>query len=439
MRRNGTTTLVIQNGTLIDGSGRPPTANEAIVVEGNRLRSIGPLPADVRLEDQDRVQVLDASGQWILPGLIDGHCHLSFGQPAMPGVRSARGTTSAEFSTLRAARNAQTVLRSGVTSLSVPGGTWFIDVAVRDAIEAGLIEGPRIFCAGRFIVTYGSITDNEPSWVGTPEHANGVLANSTADMITEVRRQCKHGVDLIKMADSTWGDLQTIAPEELAAVTQEAHRRGARITIHARGSGSTRAAAEAGVDWILHADLATESDVEAVAEAGVRLMPTLTFLQRALEVGHEYGRGPRELDAIKRNLEGGVRVLEQARRLGIKVLCGTDSGNSPLMPYGELHAHEAEILVRYGGYTPMEAILACTRENAFAVGLEGEVGVLEAGKLADLILLHADPLADIRVLQGGQHVQAVIKDGKLVDLNGHSSEDDALALSPVGAGAMSTP
>src|SRR5687767_11431377 len=178
-------TLVILNGTLIDGSGSPPVPNEAIVIEGNRIRSVGRLPEDIQLEDQAHVDVIDASDQWILPGLIDGHCHLSFGFPQMTGVPSSHGTTSAEFSTLRAARNAQTVLRSGVTSISVPGGTWFIDVAVRDAIEAGLIEGPRIFCAGRFIVTYGSITDNEPSWVGTPEHANGVLANSTADMITE--------------------------------------------------------------------------------------------------------------------------------------------------------------------------------------------------------------------------------------------------------------
>ena len=241
-------TTVIVNGTLIDGSGNPPAPNEAIVIEGNRIRSTGALPADIQLEDHDQMQVIDAAGQWILPGLIDGHCHLSFGFPEMAGVPSSQGTTSAEFSTLRAARNAQTILRSGVTSVSVPGGAWFIDVAVRDAITAGLIEGPRICCAGRFIITYGSITDDEPSWVGTPEHVNGTLANSVADMVTEVRRQCKHGVNYIKMADSTWGDIQTIAPEELRAVTQEAHRRNARITIHARGAGSTRAAAEAGVD-----------------------------------------------------------------------------------------------------------------------------------------------------------------------------------------------
>ncbi len=363
-------TLVILHGTMIDGLGDPPVPNEAIVIEGNRIRSIGTLPEDVQIEDRDHMQVIDASGQWIMPGLIDGHCHLSFGYPQMTGGPSSRGTTSAEFSTLRAARNAQTVLRSGVTSLSVPGGTWFIDVAIRDAIAAGLIEGPRIFCAGRFIVTYGSITDNEPSWVGTPEHTNGRLANSVTDMITEVRRQCKHGVDFIKMADSTWGDVQTIAPEELKAVTQEAHRRNARITIHARGSGSTRAAAEAGVDWILHADLATDDDLEAVAKAGVRITPTMTFLARALEVGREYGRNQSALDAIKRNFDGAVHTLERARSLGITVLCGTDSGNSPLMPYGELHANEMEILVQYGGYTPLEAISACTRDTAFAVGLE---------------------------------------------------------------------
>ncbi|MBI3329069.1 MAG: amidohydrolase family protein [Nitrospinae bacterium] len=181
MANHAKRTLVIRNGTLIDGSGKPPTPNEAIVIEGNRIRSTGPLPADVQLADRDNVHVIDALGQWIMPGLIDGHCHLSFGHPHMTGVPSARGTTSAEFSTLRAARNAQQVLRSGVTSLSVPGGTWFIDVGIRDAISAGLIEGPRIYCAGRFIVTYGSITDNEPSWVGTPEHVNGVLANTVAD------------------------------------------------------------------------------------------------------------------------------------------------------------------------------------------------------------------------------------------------------------------
>jgi imidazolonepropionase-like amidohydrolase len=421
-------TIIIQNGTLIDGLGNPPTPNQAIVIEGNRIKSIGPLPEDMRHGETHHTHSIDAAGQWIMPGLIDGHCHLSFGFPQMSGVPSARGTTSPGFSALRAARNAQQVLRTGVTSVAVPGGTWFNDVAIRDAIKVGLIEGPRIACAGRFIVTYGGITDNEPSWVGTPEHTIGVLANDVSEMITEVRRQCKHGVDFIKLADSTWGDTQLMAPEELSAVVQEAHRRNARVTIHSRGAGSTKAAAEAGMDWILHADLATDAELETVAQAGVRLMPTMTFLQRALDVGPEFGRGSREMDMIKRNWEGAVRMLERARALGITIMCGTDSGNSPLMPYGQLHAHEAEILVRYGGYTPMEAIVATTRNTAFAIGLEDDLGVLQPGKLADIIILKSDPLADIRILQGGQHLALVIKDGKIIPLNGREVEEDMLAF-----------
>ena len=427
MSANNAKTTIIRNGTLIDGTGQPAAHNDAVVIQGNRILSVGAAPPEINVEDREHIETFDATDKWIMPGLIEGHCHLSFGQPAMPGLNIARGATSPEFSTIRAAINAQAVLRSGVTSLSIPGGTWFIDVALREAINAGLIEGPRIYCAGRFIVTYGSISDNEPSWMGTPEHVNGVLANSVSEMITEVRRQCKHGVNFIKMADSTWGDFQTISREELEAVVGEAHRRNARIAIHSRGSESTRAAAEAGVDWIMHADLATEADLEVVAEKGVRIMPTITFLKHAVEVGRDFGRSDKEVDQIKHNLEGGYSMLQQARAMGVKVLCGTDSGNSPLMPYGELHANEMEVLVKYGGYAPMEAIVANTRDNAFAVGLEGELGTIEAGKLADILILDKDPLADISVLQKGRHLSAVIKDGKKVNLNGHS-DDQLLAL-----------
>ena len=155
MGSQGKQTLVIQHGTLLDGTGSPPTLNQAMVIEGNRITHIGPLPEDPQHGDGHSVEIIDATGKWIMPGLIDGHCHLSFGFPQISGGPSTRGTTSPGFSALRAARNAQQVLRSGVTSVAVPGGTWFNDVAIREAIAVGLIEGPRIACAGRFIVTYG--------------------------------------------------------------------------------------------------------------------------------------------------------------------------------------------------------------------------------------------------------------------------------------------
>ena len=258
------------------------------------------------------MEVVDASGKWVMPGLIDGHCHLSFGNPKMAHPPSARGTASAEFNTLRAARHAQTVLRSGVTSISVPGGTWFIDVAVREAINAGIIEGPRIACAGRFIVTYGSIFGDDPTGMATAEHGIGVMANNVNAMVTEVRRQLKHGVDYIKLGDSLWGDTQTISLEEMRAVVDEAHRRGARVTIHSRGSGSTRTAAAAGIDWILHADLATEADLDAVAEAGVPIVPTLASQFHVVDVSRDVGMPDSAVDVVKRNLESSLETWSES-------------------------------------------------------------------------------------------------------------------------------
>ncbi len=122
--------LVIQGGTLIDGTGGKARKNDCLVIEGNRITSVGVKPKGLNLKNPDRVECVDATGQWVMPGLIDAHVHLSFGHPMYPG--SGRGTISAEFTTLRTAMNAQAVLQAGVTSISVPGGAWFSDVAVRD-------------------------------------------------------------------------------------------------------------------------------------------------------------------------------------------------------------------------------------------------------------------------------------------------------------------
>jgi imidazolonepropionase-like amidohydrolase len=246
-------------------------------------------------------------------------------------------------------------------------------------------------------------------------------------MVTEVRRQSKHGVNFIKMADSRSGESQMLAKEEIAAVVAEAHRRNLRVGIHSRGAGSTRAAAEAGVDWIIHADLATDRDLEAVAKAGMPIIPTSTLLAMVVELGRKVGAEQVQLDInrMKRHFDLLCELMQKARKLGIKLLIGTDTGNNSFMPHGELHAKELEIFVKYGGYTPMEAIVAATRDNALAVGLEGQVGEIAAGRLADVIVLNKDPLADITVLQRRDHLSRVIKDGKVVDLD---REDEMLTF-----------
>ena len=124
MTSSGPKTIVVRNGTLIDGSGKAARRNDAIVVEGNRIKSVGALPAEISIEDRRNVTVIDAAGQWIMPGLIDAHCHVSYGYPVVKGEGKGRGPTRPEFSTLKSARSVQKVLRSGVTGISVPGGTW---------------------------------------------------------------------------------------------------------------------------------------------------------------------------------------------------------------------------------------------------------------------------------------------------------------------------
>jgi imidazolonepropionase-like amidohydrolase len=220
------------------------------------------------------------------------------------------------------------------------------------------------------------------------------------------------------MADSRGGESQMLAKDEISAVVGEAHRRNLRVGIHSRGAGSTRAAAEAGVDWIIHADLATDRDLEAVAKGGMPIIPTATFLAVVVELGQRVGSEQVQLDInrMKRHFDLLCELMHKARKLGIKLLVGTDSGNNSFTPYGELHAKELEIFVNHGGFTPMEAIVAATRDNAYAIGLEGQVGEIAPGKLADIIVLKKDPIADITILQGGRHLSFVIKDGKIVDL-----------------------
>lgn len=405
---------IIRNGTLIDGSGAQPVANEALVIRDGRIHSVGSLPEELVLENREDIQIIDAAGMTVMPGLIDAHCHLSYGEPQSSEVNNRY--TSAEYSALRAAWNAQKVLRAGVTSICVPGGSWFTDVAVRDSINCGMYEGPRIFCAGRFLSPYGAITDHEPVWGETPDSSTGVPVNTIPEMVTEVRRQCKAGVDLIKVADSQSGDFQAISGEELKAITDEAHRRNKKVTIHSRGVGAIKASIFAGVDWVLHAEYATEEDMYSLAESGIGFMPTLTLQFNYIDYAKDFGFSERSRDAVRNLMELSAKNLELARQFGVKVMSGTDSGFA-LTPYGEWHAYEPELLVKHGGYTPMEAIVACTSNNAFAVGLDDEVGILGPGKLADILIVDGDPLQNISVLQDHSKLSIILKDGLPVDRN----------------------
>lgn len=405
--------LVIKQGTLIDGSGSAPRANDVLVIDCGRIVAVGAAEcATIRPIDAADA-IIDASGQFILPGLIDGHVHLSSHQGALPGVRH---TSTPEFAAVWTARAVHQIIGAGVTGISVPGGKFYVDLTIRDCIDGGLLTGPRVFCAGRALTPFGGIFDDAPLGTdSTLEDSVGLLCHSRDDYARETRRQCRDGVNLIKIADSYWGDTQTVSEEDIRTVVDVAHRHGAPVCIHSRGSGSTRAAARAGVDWIFHADLATEHDLDAVAEAGVPIMPVFTQTQRIADHWESLLVSRRMRDRAKAQLDINYETIRKARARGIEILCGTDSGNAATFEYGRHHARELELLVREIGFTPMEAIVAATRLNAKTIGLHGKVGTLAAGQLADVVVWKSDPVKDITVLQKPEQIAVIIKQGEIVD------------------------
>lgn len=403
--------LVIANGTLIDGTGARARPNGAIVVCGKTIAEVhAAKPPDF----DPCATMIDASGKFILPGLIDGHVHLSMYQGASAGITNP---TSAEFCTLRAAEHLLPILRAGVTSVSVPGGKWFVDVTLRDAVNAGMLPGPRIFCAGRALTPPGGIFDNRVTADDDDltEDATGVLCRTVTDFVAETRRQCDRGVDMIKIADSRWGDEQTLPRTVIAAVVEEAHKHGTKVSIHSRGSGSTHDAALAGVDWIFHADLATDADLDAVAAAGIPIMPA--FAQGEIWAEHGIGVAPATRERLKSQLATNVRAIATAKARGMGLLLGTDSGNAQVMTPGKWHGYEAAFFVKHLGYTPLEVITLQTRENAITMGLQGRLGTVEPGMIADILILDADPSEDVTVLGDPSRVRVIIKDGQPVNLS----------------------
>jgi imidazolonepropionase-like amidohydrolase len=265
--------------------------------------------------------------------------------------------------------------------------------------------------AARALSNYGIFDpDAYPAYEGTPADTAGVLCNTRDAFILETRKQCRRGVDLIKIADSTWGDVQTVAEEEIAAVADEAHRHNVKVAIHSRGSTSTGAAAQAGVDLIYHADLATEDDLAIVAG----WHPDCAGFDLALDRRRAWS-SQRERNRLWAQLDRSFQMIRNARERSIPVLSGSDTGNASALAHGRWHGKEAELFVQEVGMTPMEAILANTSRNAWLIGLEGEIGVIAPGELADIVIWNSDPLADITVLQRPDEISMIVKDGLIVD------------------------
>ncbi len=404
---DSSTDFLLANGRIIDGLGNEPF-HGSVLVEAGRISRVW--AASEAVDVPDSVRRIDVGGMTIMPGLIDSHCHISFDEPSSNDELFFHRREG--LAAIIAGRNVQKLLRAGVTGIMDPDSLGEIGVDLRDAIEAGIIHGPRMSVGGNALLTSvggtaGRLLPDEG------RRGYGKIVASRDEIVAEVRRQVKNGVDWIKVHVTGLaprmrceGELQVWSYDELKLVADTAHELGTPVTGHCRGASSIRDAARAGFDLILHATYMDEEALQAVVEAGVPIVPTFTFQANLADYGESVGASPSLQALFKREISDSAVMLKRAFDAGIPLLCGTESGFS-ITPYGEWHYRELEVFVKDIGLTPLEAIKAATSDNAFALRLEGETGAIEAGRLADIIVVDGDPSTDVTILGESARIKQV--------------------------------
>ncbi len=396
---------VLTGATLIDGNGGEPLENAAAHVVGERIAWVGGM-ADLPREALDAEQI-DVSGKWLLPGLIDAHIHICYNgsESVFALLEKPRDDL-----VLEAVDICRRTLSHGVTTVRDVGGEQYIEMGLRRAIDRGFIEGPRMKLSGRVI-----------SMTGGHAHFIAREADGPDEMRKAAREQIKAGADLVKLmatgGTATPGQdihASQLTVEEISAVTEVARMMGRKVAAHCHGTGGIRNCMLGGVDTIEHGTYLDEETADMMVENGAALVLTLGAGNPDLE---SYPLSPvQQADAERRKpmIEQGVKQIREtialARGKGIFLGIGTDAGGNPLAPHNFSMARELELLVD-NDLTAMEAITIGTRNNAAVLDMEDDIGTVEAGKYADLLLLKSDPLVDIRNLRD---IAAVVKGGKKV-------------------------
>ncbi|MGG5807836.1 amidohydrolase family protein [Falsiroseomonas sp. CW058] len=408
---------ILRDALLIDGLGGPPQPHAALAFEGGRITAVGPVDA-VRPAPGDRV--VDLDGRTVMPGLIDAHTHLTY-HSAQPNVWTQELAESLELNTLRAAANARAILHCGFTTIGDGGCRGFIGPAIRDAVEAGLIEGPRIVSAGAIICGEAGLLDNVPPWAETRNPTSlGMQVAGVEQVRSAVRRQVKGGVDWIKVAasgvaGSRWSSAEhdDLGYEEIRAAVEEAAKYRRPVHAHAHSTGGIRAALEAGAISLHSGEFADQASMEAMRDRGVRFSPTIAWLHVRCIPAFGAPRDPEFRDQAWRAFDAARRMIPEARAIGARLALGTDAAHRfPHVPDGVI---EMEYLVALG-FTPLEAIGAATAEAAAAIGRAESLGTLRPGLAADLLVVDGNPAEDIGILRDKARIAMMFKGGTEVAL-----------------------
>jgi imidazolonepropionase-like amidohydrolase len=393
---------IVRAGKLLDVRTGKTLTNQAIVIEGGKIVGVGP---DSGGAADATTTVIDLSSETVLPGLIDAHTHLTFN----PRFGYDTLAISVPREALIGAKNARVTLLAGFTSVRNVGANAFSDVALRDAINAGDVPGPRIDASGPALGITGGHCDNNLLPYEYHATEEGV-ADGVENVQHKVREVIKYGADVIKIC-ATGGVLSLgddpqhsqYTQAELAAIVADAHRLGRKVAAHAHGAEGIRWAAEAGIDSIEHGSYIDDAAIAAMKQHGTYLVPTLYLGDWFLENAPKTGVPPQMLAKAQAVMPAARKNIAHAFASGVKVGFGTDAA---VYPHG-LNAHEFAVMVKLG-LTPLQSIQAATVNDADLLGWSDKVGVIEPNHFADIIAVDGDPLQDVTTLE---RVKFVMKGG----------------------------
>lgn len=406
-------TTIVMNGQLIDGTGAAPVRDAALVLHAGRIVYAGPVVGAPTVSPE--AQRIDAQGGTILPGLVEAHYHPTYFNVA--ALEDLDIKYPVEYVTLLAAANARLALECGYTAARSGGSLFNIDVWLKKAIENDLVPGPRLAASGREICGVGGLMDWNPDFRKIGMEGLVLLINGPDEARAAVRKLVKDGVEWVKTyptgdaAAPDTNDHHTLCMtfEEMHAVVATAHNHHMKVTGHCRATAGIKNALRAGYDTLEHGTFMDDEALTLLLERDVPVVPALQFEHASIVRGPEFGMPPRVIDGHKETLEGGAesarRILKAGGRLGM----GGDYGFA-WNPHGD-YAKELTFFVEYVGFAPLETIRCATKTGAEILGWQNEIGTLEAGKLADVLIVAGDVAADIRLLEDRSRFLAVMQSG----------------------------
>jgi imidazolonepropionase-like amidohydrolase len=406
---------LIRNVTIWDGINDEPYVGE-VVVEGNRIRTVAKGRQSIGAEAAR--ETIDGEGQFLMPGMVEGHCHLSFVGPTR---NQDLGEIPPEEHLLRTCRNATFILNHGFTSCySAASAKLRIDVVVRQEINDGYLAGPRYRAAGPEITVTGGLGDERKAHI----HAEsfGMIADGVDEIRKAVRACCREGVDNVKFnvsGDEFVGharaEIISMSEDELTVGVKIAHDWGKQVACHSRAAESVKRAVRAGVDCIYHCDFADEEALDMLEAVKDRVFvgPAFGLVHNSVFEGDVVGltKPVVERMGLTRKLEHTIATYHEMRRRGMRVVVGGDYGFT-VTPMGQ-NARDIGHFVKFFGYSPAEALKCATSVGGALMGHKGELGVVRDGALADLLLVDGNPLENQSVLVGPDHFSMIMKDGAL--------------------------